>query len=471
VVSLVVAISAMDVKKNLNNRTYKLLIIIFAVAIVGFSVLPVCNYFRSHTHDHTKDYGRYYQIGQTALHHGDIYIKGGDEMFQFMYPPPAAVCFAFLSALGLLPFIGTLVLVNSAAWVSSVFLSVYLTTGKALRQHSLLYLIPTACCAPYIWDIYLLGQPNLLLLACMLGAFTCLQLKKEWCAGALIAAAVSIKAFPILSIAYLVYRRHWKATLFTLAFMFFFLVLLPAPLRGFQRNLQDLKTWSEGMVFHYDANSIAQRPSRGYSWENQSLIAVANRLLRPVDAFRDKNKPRYVNLVNLEFKYVNSIIVIIGLGFCLFYIISMPRYTRRTMLSNSIEYAMLLLLILLFTPLSFTYFYVWLLYPLMVVLNILLTTPFPSREWNKTLTWFMVCLLLLCFTLPVPGFNRLGALGNTFWACVLLLVGLGWKLRKLKNHRDFHDAALPQPNDPLSFPPSQGGDTRGCKKTFQNLSS
>jgi hypothetical protein len=387
----------MDVKKNLNNRTYKLLIIMFVVVILGLSAVPINNYFRSHTLDHTKDYGKWYQTGQIALHHGDIYRKSKGDTFQFMYPPTAAVCFAFLSALGLLPFIGILVLVNSAAWVASVLLSIYLTTGKALRQHSLLYLIPTACCAPYIWDIYLLGQPNLLLLACMLGAFACLQLKKEWCAGALIAAAVSIKAFPILSIAYLVYRRHWKAALFTLAFMFFFLVLLPAPLRGFQRNLQDLKTWSEGMVFRYDANSIAQRPSRGYSWKNQSLIAVANRLLRPVNAFRSKTNPRYVNLASLDFKRINMIIVIVGLGLCFFYVASMPRYIQRTTCSDSIEYAMLLLLILIFTPLSFTYFYVWLLYPLTVALNIQQTLPNPSRARNMMLIWFMTCLLLLGF--------------------------------------------------------------------------
>lgn len=422
----------MNIKNALCTHTYKLQIIIFAVAIMGFSAVPISNYFRSHTHDHMKDYGRWYEIGQIALHHGDIYQKGGDEMFHFMYPPSAAVCFAFLSVFGLLPLIGILVLVNSAAWATSILLSVYLTTGKALRQHPLLYLIPTVCCAPYVWDIYLLGQPNLLLLAYMLGAFACLQLKKEWCAGGLIAAAVSIKAFPILSIAYFVYRRHWKATLFTFAFLFFFLVLLPAPFRGFQRNLQDLMTWSEGMVFHYDADSIAQRPSRGYSWKNQSLIAVANRLLRPVDAFRSKDNPHYVNLANLDFKYVNMIIAVAGLVLCFFYITSMPRYTQRTACSDSIEYAMLLLLILIFTPLSFTYFYVWLLYPLTVALNIQQTLPNPSRTRNMMLIWFIACLLLLGFTLPVPGFDIFKAMGNTFWACVLLLAGLGWKLRQLR---------------------------------------
>lgn len=422
----------MDVTENTDSRTYKLLIIIFAVIILGFSAIPVCNYFRSHTRNHTKDYGKLYETGQIALHHGDIYRKSKDETFQFMYPPPAAVFLAFLSASGLLPFIVILVLANSAAWIASILLAVYLTTGKVLRQHVLLYLLPTACCAPYVWDIYLLGQSNLLLLACMLGAFVCLQWKRNWYAGALIALATSIKAFPILSIIYLVYRRRWKATLFTLAFLFFFLVLFPAPFRGFQRNLQDIRTWTKGMALHYEAGSIAQRPSRGYSWKNQSLIAVANRLLRPVDAFQSKDNPKYVNLANLEFKYVNMIIIIAGLGLCVFYIISMPRNTQQTMRTNSVEYAMLLLLILIFTPLSFTYFYVWLLYPLMVALNILLTAPNPSRERKITLVWLAACLLLLSFMLPVPWFDHIGAMGNTFWACVLLLIGLGWKLRQLR---------------------------------------
>lgn len=364
----------MNVRTNPHRLSYKLLIILFSFTIVGFSLLPVCNYLRNHT----KDYGKYYQIGQITLHGGDIYFKNKGGTFQFMYPPTAAVLLAPLSALGLLPLIVILGFTNSASWVVSIFLSVYLTTGKTLQQHPLLYLVPTVCCTPYVWNTYLLGQPHLLLLVCMLGAFVSLRMEKEWCTGLLIAFAAAIKAFPILAIVYLVYRRHWKATLSTLAVLFFFLVLLPVPLRGFQRNLQDIRTWSNGMTFHYEADSIAQRPSRGYSWKNQSLIAVTNRLLRPVRAFQSKNKSYYVNFVTLKFKYVNVIIVIIGFGFCLFYVTSMPHYAQRTAHTDLIEYAMLLILILIFTPLSFTYFYIWLLYPLTVAFNILLTARNPS---------------------------------------------------------------------------------------------
>lgn len=168
----------MNLKANPQNRTYKLLIIIFAVIVLSFCILPVCNYFRGST----KDYGRLFTTGQIVLSGGDIYVKGG-QTFQFIYPPTAAVLYALMGMFGLLPMIVIFVIANSALWMASIFLSVYLTTGKILQQHPLLYLVPTACCIPFVWDIYQLGQPNLLLLACMLGAFVYLQLKKEWHAG------------------------------------------------------------------------------------------------------------------------------------------------------------------------------------------------------------------------------------------------------------------------------------------------
>ncbi|OQY97642.1 MAG: hypothetical protein B6D35_14515 [Candidatus Brocadia sp. UTAMX2] len=416
----------MNLKTNQQKRTYKVLIIIFAVIILVFCVLPVCNYFRGST----KDYGRFYQAGQSMLSGGDIYIKGG-ETFQFLYPPTAAVLYAFMSIFGFLPMIILFVMTNAALWIVSIFLSVYLTTGKIMMQHPLLYLVPTACCIPFVWDIFQLGQPNLWLLACMLGAFVCLQLKKEWPAGVLIAFAASLKAFPILALVYLLYRQRWRASLSTVVFLIFFLAVLPIPFRGVQRNFQDLKTWTNGMVLRYDTGSIAQRPGRGYGWKNQSLLAVANRLLRPVDAFHSKSNPVYVNIANLEFKYLNIIIIATAMGLCLFYIGSMPRPAQRTLHTDSIEYAMLLILILIFTPLSFTYFYVWLLYPLMVAVNTLLSLTYPSRAGNLAFIWFVVCLLLLSFMLPIPGFRWFAAIGSTLGACVLLLGGLGWKLRHL----------------------------------------
>lgn len=184
---------------SLLRKPYTCLLALFALAIVVLTALPVANHFR----DSHKDYEKWQEAGQITRQGGDIYEKGKGETFKFMYPPTAAVLLAPLTALGILPLIVILCLVNTASWVASVFLTVYLVTGKALRQHPLLYLVPTACTAPYVWDIYLLGQPNLLLLACMLGAFACLRQRREWAAGGLIAFAAAIKAFPVLAIGYL----------------------------------------------------------------------------------------------------------------------------------------------------------------------------------------------------------------------------------------------------------------------------
>ena len=94
---------------------------------------------------------------------GDIYPTDG-RLFPFMYPPAAAAMLAVASVAGRTGSSGS-------CWRCSRPpgrqhpASVCLATGKALRQNPLLYLVPTLWVVPFIHDTYLLGQPNLLLLA------------------------------------------------------------------------------------------------------------------------------------------------------------------------------------------------------------------------------------------------------------------------------------------------------------------
>jgi Glycosyltransferase family 87 len=412
-------------------RLFKLLVIFFAITIAILAFLPINNYFRGDS----NDYAKWFRVGQAVLEGGDIYAPRGDGTFQFMYPPTAAVLFAIPSYLGELPLIIFLVILYSVAWIASRLLSVFLATGSAWRGHPLLYFVPSACCFPYVVENYLLGQPNLLLLALMLAAFVCLRSRKEWSAGALVALASAIKAFPLLAIIYLVYRKHWKATLSTLMFLVLLLVLLPSLFRGFERNLDDLSTWTRGML-HYDASAISQRQQRGYSWSNHSLVAVAHRLLRPVNAHRKRDQTLWVNIADVDFRHVTLVVVIAGLGLSLFYILCMPPHNERTHASDALEQAMLLLLMLILTPLAFTYFFVWLLYPLVVVLHLVLMAPPWSPERIRGWVWFWASITLLALTLPVAAFRPLQAAGSTLLACLLLFVGLGWKLRlATRDHR------------------------------------
>jgi hypothetical protein len=284
-------------------RHSKIIVSFFAITTAILTFLPINNYLRGRT----KDYGTWFWVGQTVIEGGDIYADPDD--FPFMYPPTAAVFFAILSYLGELPLIISLDLLFSIAWVVSLTLSVFLATGTWGRDQPLLYLLPGVCCLPHVIGNYLLGQPNLLLLALMLTAFVCLRTDKEWTAGALIALATAIKAFPLLAIGYLAYRRHWKATVSTLLFLIFLLIVVPSPFRGIRGNLEDLQTWTQGML-RYDAQSISQRPQRGFSFANQSLVAVAHRLLRPVNAHRDRDPPLFVNVADIIFRHVNLVIVL-----------------------------------------------------------------------------------------------------------------------------------------------------------------
>ena len=182
------------------------------------------------------------------------------------------------------------------------------------------------------------------------------------------------------------------------------------------------------MLFKYDEKGIAQRPARGNTWKNQSIFGVANRLLRPVDveATRPPDKPVYVNLANLSFKTVNAIIAVSGLLLGLSYITAMPRASQRRAETDALEWALLLLLMLMFTPLSFTYLYSFLLFPLTIMVQTWLVRP-----RSPLLGWALGALVLLACTIaPFPRAAQ--RYGNTFFATLLIFIGLILELRRWK---------------------------------------
>jgi hypothetical protein len=412
------------------HRTVALLV----VALTVFSIAPIVNNLRG---IQNKDYNLWYQTGQITMAAMEIYPTD-HRPFPFMYPPTCAAMLAFASVAGETPFVVFLLLLNSGAWVGSILLSVYLATGRALGQHPLLYFVPTLIVIPFVHDMFLLGQPGLLLLVCLLGAFACLRLERPWSAGALVAIATGIKAFPILAVGYLIYRRQWKATAATFLALAFLLLVLPIPLRGVRGTWNDLSTWTRGMILKYDEGSIAQRPERSYSFKNQSLVAVANRLLRSIPADGEAKDGWQINIADLDFRSVNALIILTSLGICGFYLVMMPRRSRRTDQTDAIETAMLLILIVTFTPLSFDYSYVWLIYPLTITVHWVLEAP--ARSPERTARLAAVLWFLVVFSLSLPFRRTAQACGNLLAAGLLLLLVLGWQMttinRKIRPQMD-----------------------------------
>src|SRR5438094_5213488 len=216
----------------------------FVVTAIVFSALPLLRYLRGHS---IFDYELWYATGKHVLAGDEIYFFRAGK-YDFMYPPPCALFLAGASLLGQGGLIVLLVAINSVAWVYSAKLSAVLAAGDRDTTSWWLYLIPSLLVIVYIWSSYHLGQPSVVLLALMLGGFVALRRKCEIVAGSLIAVAVASKAFPVLAIIYLIYRRCWKAAVSLVAPLLFLPLILPAPSPRLNPAWHDLGNWSSGML-------------------------------------------------------------------------------------------------------------------------------------------------------------------------------------------------------------------------------
>ena len=89
----------------------------------------------------------------------------------------------------------------------------------------------------------------------------------------------------------------------------------------------------------------------------------------------------------------------------------------RTPESDGIEFALLVLLMLIVTPFAFGYFFCWLMLPFAVVTQRVL-----AGKGAVLLQWSLPALALLALGLPFPRDAQL--YGNTFFASLLLFIGL-----------------------------------------------
>jgi hypothetical protein len=392
------------------RRTRLLVRVLFITTPITFTLIPFIRFLRSGT---DMDYRTWYQAGQTILHGGEIYPRG--QIFPFMYPPMCALMLAVPAFFGKAVLILILSSINTLGWLLCIWFTNALVSDNRFQNSQIF--IAYLMVIPFVWSSYHLGQPSLVLLALMLGAFLSLRCRQQFLAGALIAVAVAIKAFPLLAIPYLIYRRYWTAAAALLVTLIILLFVLPIPFRGWQRTVNDVSEWQSGML-RYEASGIAQRPARSYSWKNQSIFGVANRLLRRV-SFDDEANPAYANVVDLDFRTVNIIIIACALFLGASFVWAMPR--ERSPQSDACEFAALLILILIFTPLAFGYLFVWLMVPLALLVKRIL-----ASDASALLAYVLVAFLLLIVTGIAPRFAQ--TYGSLLFAAFILYLALAINL-------------------------------------------
>lgn len=407
---------------------YSMSAVLFVCLAVAFSVAPLLN---SITGKPNKDYDLWQRTGQTIASGGGVYPTDPQRLFPFMYPPAAAVMMAPVANFPKPLFVAIFLVVQTLAWGFCIYASVRLTTGHFRRANPILYLVPSLMVIPFVSDMYLLGQPAVLLLALSLGSFMALRRKRPELAGFLVATAAAMKAYPIILSGYFIYRREVRATAGIVLGVAFYLMIFPLAYRTGPQASQDLRLWANGMLFKYDDKSIGQRPDRSYSYKNQSLQATVHRLSRPVLADGERDRQWRVNLGNLNFKQTNYLMMFCVAGIGLFTMWSwwgkgQPLHSLND--AANCEQAMSLMLTVMMAPLSFNYSYVWLIFPFTFLLSVVID---PNRKAFQRRSAARTLLISVGFLMgSLVSARMAAAYANIFMSGFVAFVGIGlWERR------------------------------------------
>jgi hypothetical protein len=375
----------------------------------------------------TKDYPLWFWAGQQVLNGGDLYPADPNAYFDFIYPPLSAILLAVPSHFGKIPLYLCLSVLNAVAWWMTAQLSNAMT-GSGRVADPWLAALPAIVTISFVFDMFDLGQPNLILLAMMLLGFWLLQHGRPWTSGGLFALATAIKVFPVAVLPYLLWRRQWVSAASMVVFLGILLFVVPGPARGFQHNASELKTWYQGMVGSSSEQGFGQRGEQNWSWVNQSIIAMTHRLTRPVNYNQDNpaKPPAYMNLVDLDFKAANWLVIAISLAIGLGFIAVMPARSRRTRRSDAEELGILFCLMTVASPLARQYYFMWLFFPVTVLMH---RAAFDPRANVRKGTWIVLGIagFLLCLSLPVFP-NDLQAFGNNLAATAAIAGALVWHI-------------------------------------------
>src|SRR3982751_3144451 len=182
------------------------------------------------------------------------------------------------------------------------------------------------------------------------------------------------------------------------------------------------------MVGSSSEKGFGQRDEQNWSWVNQSIIAVTHRLTRPVNYNQDDpSKPvRTMNIVDVDFKTANLIVLAVSLLIGIGYLAVMPPTARRTERSDAEEIGILFCLMTVASPLSRQYYFMWLFFPMTVLIH---RTAYDPRPLVRKWTWIVLGSAGILLSLSLPFFPRdLQAWGNNLAATAVLAGALVWHI-------------------------------------------
>jgi hypothetical protein len=133
-----------------------------------------------------------------------------------------------------------------------------------------------------------------------------------------------------------------------------------------------------------------------------------------------------MNLVDISFKAANWIVLAISLAIGLGFVAVMPACSKTTPRSNAEELGILFCLMTVASPLARQYYFMWLFFPITILMHRAAYDPRPAVRMG---TWATLAIagLLMCLSFPVFP-KDLQAYGNNLAATAVIAGALVWHM-------------------------------------------
>lgn len=265
---------------------------------------------------------------------------------------------------------------NAFWWVfiSTVGLLVAVACGLQYMNDSLKYLLPATLLCWFSWPSFnaaILGQVTFFILPVLLLAFVLCHREKWLWMTITVAFLASIKLFFLLFLFFFIAKKQWRyAALFLICFAAFFFL----PLLYF--------SWHDYVSYFQLVHNPIDIFDRSTRLENGSLLGFLTSMIMLLST---PGQVHSIFPVQCIFVFISTYIMVRWIFYYQHYIASCEYH------ADDIAFSFIVILALILSPLSWTYYQLFLIVPVLVMMKIEKSTIFPR---------YCYVLLLLALCLP-----------------------------------------------------------------------
>lgn len=339
------------------------------------------------------DFHCFYVAGKRILNHENLYVLDNKDtgVAEFRYAPIFAVLMSGLALLSEDNADTVWYILNFCLLIASFIFLKKLIVPERLGYKSafVLYTLLILGAIRFILQNFDTGQSNILMLASIIIGLYYISQKRNFLGAAIFAFSVMVKYTPLVFIPYFLLKRKIKLSFIIMGFVIMYLIL-PSLFIGFKANFIHLKN----LIPFLFSSSILD-PITILDPKNQSLFSFIRRLFTYCIAYFYAPHMLFESLKLTQQQ--TSLIFILSALIVYIAAIYNPRRKESGQQAN-IDYALLLICVVLFNLNAWMHNYLLLLMPYFIIVYYLIKNRF--RDITILLLWLFSYFLNL---ITIPG--------------------------------------------------------------------